>query len=495
MNFEELPYAFCRHATSKISDFADIYHLNSYGFRGEALASMASIARLTCRSIPQQEGTAGGIIEYHGGELISHHEIPANDECGTSIYIRDLFYNTPARLKFVKSKVSEKSSLKRIIHAFILTHPHINFSIKWDQEDREIYPALPNRDISPRIKKILLKKSEDQTIEQFTASYDTINLTGYFTRSSSKGHNGKGHFLFANQRLFNDQQLHRTVMRGLEIIWPEQEVGHYVLLLEIAPDQLDVNVHPSKTQIKFFNQNIVSSLISAGIKEFTKRQEQNLNSATPKPYDHQPRGQNRELPHTPIDSGLIRANETQKTSDRIISLGEQFFLCRNEDCDSYALVDASLLLASSLIKSFSKGKVPEESIIPLLISDPYSYNKTVDCYLPNLLELGFEFDRLTATTLVLRSIPAHCSRYKIGPIINSILRSLYSQTNNFQKSIERGLLTDASLFNSFIDPSSVYDLFSSTRIDDQIGAKATISLTRDVIQGFFNSLTKSNSNE
>lgn len=114
MSFADLPYAFCRHATSKIDKFEDLYNLGSYGFRGEALASIASIARVTCVSHPSDPAIAGGRIVINAGETQSHQSLES-DQQGTSLFIKDLFYNTPARLKFIKSMTSEKNALRRTL--------------------------------------------------------------------------------------------------------------------------------------------------------------------------------------------------------------------------------------------------------------------------------------------------------------------------------------------------------------------------------------------
>jgi len=105
MSIDDLPYAFCRHATSKISRFEDIYSLHSFGFRGEALASLASVGRVSCVSVPRANTENGGKIEIHGGKEISR--VPYKGGApGTSLYVKDLFFNTPVRMKFIRSSSS-----------------------------------------------------------------------------------------------------------------------------------------------------------------------------------------------------------------------------------------------------------------------------------------------------------------------------------------------------------------------------------------------------
>src|SRR5690606_27531427 len=116
--YDELPLAFARHATSKIHQFEDLYNLYTYGFRGEALASIASISRITCESTTEKETSR---FKIEGGEVLSHiKDEKRNHESGTKLYIKDLFYNTPVRLKFLQSKTSEKNQIKKILNSFLL---------------------------------------------------------------------------------------------------------------------------------------------------------------------------------------------------------------------------------------------------------------------------------------------------------------------------------------------------------------------------------------
>ena len=138
--FEDLPYAFCRHATSKIEKFQDLYSLDSFGFRGEALASIASVAQVTCIS-RQRNQAQGGQFSIAGGQSAKQDHIPQEGiPPGTLLVIKELFFNTPVRLNFIKSQVSERNALLRILHSFFISHPQITFHLKWDREEKSIFP-------------------------------------------------------------------------------------------------------------------------------------------------------------------------------------------------------------------------------------------------------------------------------------------------------------------------------------------------------------------
>ncbi len=266
MTFNELPFAFCRHATSKIERFEDLYHLNSYGFRGEALASIAAVARVTCTSSPQENSSEGGKIIYHGGECLAHDQ-QANLPKGTSFFIKDLFFNTPARLKFIKSAQSEKNAIKRMVEASLLANPQVSFSLKWDDQDKVFFPAT--EEPQKRVAQVLLPKIKEKNLYSFNAEYEGHRVTGYFSHTSSRGNAYKRQYLFANNRIFTDRQLHQTIIRNLEKLYPQGESGHYCVFIDVPENLIDVNVHPNKTQIKFFKLPVITALLSSQIKKLS----------------------------------------------------------------------------------------------------------------------------------------------------------------------------------------------------------------------------------
>ncbi|MDC0255252.1 DNA mismatch repair endonuclease MutL [Bacteriovoracales bacterium] len=256
MTYDELPFAFCRHATSKIENLEDLYKLSSFGFRGEALASISSISRITCTSTTKNHD--GGKITIYGSKQISHLPFK-NNKSGTSLFIKDLFYNTPVRLKFIKSKNSEKNALKKTIQSFLLSSPNVTFVIKWDSKEKEIFKNVELNNFHERVKKVFFKKSEDKKLISIKYQYENYHVEGLLSNKSQ--------FLFVNERFFSDKTIHSLIIRTMNSIWPEGTAGHYIIKLTIPPHHLDVNVHPRKTQIKFLKSSLIYSLISSGLKQ------------------------------------------------------------------------------------------------------------------------------------------------------------------------------------------------------------------------------------
>lgn len=506
MNFDDLPYAFCRHATSKISDYADIYQLHSYGFRGEALASMASISRLSCTSYPNDLNEQAGRIEFEGGEMTGHFALPERRDSGTAIFIRDLFYNTPARLKFIKSKGSEKNSLKRMIEAFILAHPSISFSVKWDDADKEIYPALNREKLSERLQKLFLKKSDPSQFIAFSGDYEGNSVNGYFSLASGRGPSGKHHYLFVNGRTFQDQQLHRTVLRNLEGFWPTLEIGHYVLFLQVPPERIDVNVHPSKTQIKFLDYSLISSLISAALKDALKKASISTttkpNNSTLSEFQHENISSN-SFSHIPIsfeheddrtlESNFQLATLTEQRTSRllgndIIVLNSRFSLLKLQNINEYALIDLRKLVAIYLTDFLRQDDLLEEQISPLLISTPFPAPTSFDQHLSFLLGKGFELDRLGSSTIVLRSLPTELTSFNINPFIQQLIQSLSRLGSDHPEKIEmleRDLFQEENLESTLIDQDQVQMLVAGISLDKLNKSQALINLSHDFLTKLF----------
>lgn len=419
----DLPYAFTRHATSKIDKFEDLYQLKSFGFRGEALASAASCSRLTCSSIPKENLALAGKIIIHGAKQVFHGKIKG-DKAGTSLYIKDLFYNTPARLKFIKSSIAEKKALKRIINAFILSNPLCEFYVKWDEQEKDIYPIANTPELKrKRVFKILSGRKKLGAIDFINISkeYEGHNITGTISKSSSRGQSGKATYLFTNGRLFTDRPLHQFIIRAMAFLWAPGEVGHYFVEIKVPSHLIDVNVHPSKSTIKFEKFEIVSSLIKAAIKESLEH----CDFPGPKTetksnvFLHQqlPSSYNEELanghlaPFISLNQNDLHDNSLvlSPTKDLLIYLDLNFWLYspNNIQHREYFSLNTEILLRHFLISNIEKYfPIEENDATPLLISEPFNNIPIIfDTAINFFKQLGFEFDRLNQQLVVLRTIP------------------------------------------------------------------------------------------
>jgi DNA mismatch repair protein MutL len=422
MTFKNLPFAFLRHATSKLKTFEDLYRLHSFGFRGEALASVAASARVTCTTQPQNLNEDGGKIIINGGatELLVAQR---SSTSGTAIYIKDLFFNTPARLKFIKSKVSEKSALKKMIYSFVLSHPQVTFTIKWDEKEKEIFKAVAPENTLERIAQVFFsKRNETQNIVMAEESYDNCRVKVYFTKETYTTPQYRHHYLFANKRFFQDKSLHAALLRNLDVFWRFGESGHYVVEIEAPPEELDVNVHPNKIQIKFLRPDVIYSLLVTSVKKAIKdivSQETpsnflpNSNSQAPASFFSRDENQSFDLmnfshnnQNSPRDLGeynLFNRESAITETPRLQRLQDQYIIA---DLGKPFLIDLKKLLVNYFATELQSFSLSDESTGPLLISEPFRMLKgKIDKEFEALKLLGFEFDRLNAEYIVLRTIP------------------------------------------------------------------------------------------
>ncbi|OUR96348.1 hypothetical protein A9Q84_08305 [Halobacteriovorax marinus] len=501
--FEDLPYAFCRHATSKISRFEDIYNLHSFGFRGEALASMASISRITCVSTPRDNLELGGKIVIHGAQEISH--TPAGGKKpGTSIFIKDLFYNTPARLKFIKSKTSEKNALKRIINAFILTNPHVQFSVKWDDKEKTIFKPVETENLSQRIAQtILAKKAPDKEFYKFEGEYEGHSVIGYTSSLTSRGNAGKQQFLFVNGRLFTDRQIHQTIIRNMEKAWPFGETGHYCVMLTVPASQVDVNVHPNKTQVKFFKANIVFSVVSASIKKFLEGhtpkkgpQEQLFSSDERRGSDLQMFSNSPFQTYTPERNSFsnpvnlpssTHISETLEQKQKLQRIDQRYLIYELEGNNVF-LLDSFALFLTYWLKSW-KVDFPyiEENTTPLLISEPFELQTIAKQNFVFLRHSGLEIDALDETTYALRTIPKCFDTFNIREVLNDIILEMQHSIVT-EENFENTLLSigkKLSLRDFFLSEQAIFHILADISVVEALESKSIVTLDSQTLAKFF----------
>jgi DNA mismatch repair protein MutL len=411
--FDDLPLAFSRHATSKISNFDDLYKLYSYGFRGEALASIASVCKVVCHSI---HNGVGGKVVIESGNILSHQKDSyPNDKNGTSIYIKELFYNTPARLKFMQSVTSEKNQLYKIIYSFILCHPEIEFNLKWDEKDKITYPALTANNLKGRIEQVYHNKNNTNSYYDIYNEYEGIKVHCFLAKNSNKGNSSKNQFIFVNKRYVQDIQFHKIILNtASSVLWPTFESGNYCVFIEVPPQHLDINVHPNKTLVKIFESHKVASLISSSIKTIKAKEISNSYPSAPTSDN----GLSKSIQESLIDDkDLIsnrdidfqlkdnysghRENVSQENSTLHFELNRNFHLIKlNPEMEHFYLVNISKLLNHFFIKNLQEIQTP--NTIPLLISEPIKAERINTELINELLEKGFEIDKLDDYTFALR---------------------------------------------------------------------------------------------
>ncbi len=252
--------AFDRHATSKIKSVDDIYNLRTFGFRGEALASIGAVARVELRT--KQEGVQmGTITEVHGGDFIK--QTPAMCETGSQFMVRDLFYNLPVRRRFVDKVTTSNNQIKAEFKRVALCYPHIRFELYCN--DAPIY-SLPPATLAGRIVDIVGRNIKQNLLE-LHADTSIVKIKGYVGRPAAAKKSNADQYLFINGRYFKSPYFTKAIMRGYEKLIAEGLNPSFFLFLEVEPENVDVNVHPQKTEVKFADEESIWQIINAATRE------------------------------------------------------------------------------------------------------------------------------------------------------------------------------------------------------------------------------------
>lgn len=249
-----------RHATSKIRKAEDLFALHTMGFRGEALASIAAVSQLELKT-RQASNELGTLLVVEGSEVKKQE--PTACEKGTSISVKNLFYNIPARRNFLKSNPVEMRHIVEEFQRLALAHPSIAFRLV--QGDELVFDLTPGK-LSQRIV-ALFGKSYQQHLAPVNEETETIKVTGYVGRPESAKKNRGEQFLFVNNRYIRSNYLNHAISTAFDGLIPEGSFPFFTLFIDIDPKQIDVNVHPTKTEIKFADERSVYAVISSAVRQ------------------------------------------------------------------------------------------------------------------------------------------------------------------------------------------------------------------------------------
>jgi DNA mismatch repair protein MutL len=254
MSRDDLQLAFERHATSKLSKPEDLHSIRTLGFRGEALPSIASVSFVEIRSA-DDGSSSGTLLRLEAGTVI--HDAPAPMPRGTAIAVHSLFYNTPARARFLKSSATELSHLVRVFKQYALAHPEVSWTFTHDEA---VEYSLPGSSLIARIEDIFGAGINEKLL---TLDYEQagIRVRGVFGKRELNKKSRGDQFLFLNGRPIQSAFLHTAVKAALREQLDEGEWPFYVLFLETDPSQFDVNVHPSKLEVKFADERLVHAVL------------------------------------------------------------------------------------------------------------------------------------------------------------------------------------------------------------------------------------------
>lgn len=256
--------AFEKHATSKIREVDDIYRLSTFGFRGEALASIASVAEVELIT-RQADSEVGYRIEICGGRFAGQSPVAA--AVGSQFLVKNLFFNIPGRKRFLDKSTTEARHMTAEFRRVALCHPEVAFKL---YDNDTVSYDLPAASLRQRIVGVVGKSIAPNLLE-LGADTSVVRIEGYVGRPSAARQSAKDQYLFVNGRFFKSGYLHKAVLGAYDKLIPTGTQPPYFIYMTIDTDRIDVNVHPQKTEIKFEDSTLVWQIINASVREALAR--------------------------------------------------------------------------------------------------------------------------------------------------------------------------------------------------------------------------------
>lgn len=376
MSVTDARMSFERHATSKITTTEDIFHIHTKGFRGEALASIAAVSQVELKT-RKEEDELGTHIIIEGGDIIS--QIPVNTAVGSTFLIKNLFFNVPARRKFLKSNSVEFRHILDEFHRVALAHEDIQFQLF--NNDEEMF-RLRSGSLLQRISEIFGRKIQHQLIP-IAEQLDWIKLNGFIGKPESAKKARGEQFFFVNQRFFRSTYLNKAVQDAFEGLIPPRFLPSFFLYIQIDPERIDVNIHPTKTEIKFEDEGSIYALLRTAIKKSLGV----YNVVPSLDFDQNPDWSfsfnkkdtpivepkiNINTSYNPFDTKLGKPSHAEK-----VNLNELYASSRQEILTSEMFDNPSETITESSLLRLSNGRWITEKDSNVWILDPYRIHQTV----------------------------------------------------------------------------------------------------------------------
>lgn len=260
MNRDDAKTAFLRHATSKLTQITDLETLHTFGFRGEALASIAAVSEVSLRTREESQET-GVEVKFAESQLVSENTVSTPKGC--NFIVKNIFYNIPARRKFLKSDASEYRQILSEFNRVALTRPDISF--KFSHNGTEIYSLSP-ANLKQRILHLLGKEIGRDLID-FSIETSVITIKGYICKPEDARKTPGNQYFFVNNRFFRSSYFQKAIQKAYENLIAEGTIPTFFIYFETDPQKIDVNIHPSKTEVKFEDDSIIFEILHSAVKE------------------------------------------------------------------------------------------------------------------------------------------------------------------------------------------------------------------------------------
>ena len=331
IDYNDLPVSILRHATSKIKGAEDLEAIMTLGFRGEALAAISSVSKIRIMS-KTKDSDLGGYLECHGGEVVSHMHTGCAD--GTTIIVEDLFYNVPARKKFLKSDKAETGTITATVEKIALSKPNVSFRYIIDGETKFVTGG--DGELSNAIYAVLGRDFAKKTVK-VQRNEGGIKVEGYISTPELVRANRNLESFYINSRFVKSKTMGAALEQAYQSYIPSDKFPFCVLNLEIDPSLVDVNVHPAKLEVKFSNENLIFSAVYYAV-----RGALSTSIARPELYE-EPKAS------TPISQAQFPAydREAPKNERVVFDSNSNFGILRQSSKLDYSAYDSSSSIAAS----------------------------------------------------------------------------------------------------------------------------------------------------
>jgi len=411
----ELALTVARHATSKLSTADDLFHIHTLGFRGEALASIGSVSQLTITS-RESKSDLGAQLKVNGGEVSEVK--PVGSSIGTVVKVANLFYNVPARLKFLKKDITERRHIEQFVTRYALAYPGVRFQLR--QDERVTVQTSGNGDRREVIASLYGVELAQQMLEVL-AEYDQLTIKGFTSAISHTRSNRQEITFFINGRWVQDAALVTAVVQAYHTYLMVGRYPQSALFLEMPPEMVDVNVHPTKAEVRFREREQIFS----GVQRATRRA---LLAHTPVPgISLNPVGFPESRPNlnsniqswasadqTLLQAGLRMESGSAEAGDlgvpllRLVGQIAAAYLVA-EGPDGLYLIDQHAAHERVLFERFMDNKgssiVSQTLLQPVTVEFSAAEARLIEDQLPTLVELGFRVESFGLNTFLIRAIP------------------------------------------------------------------------------------------
>lgn len=457
------------HTTSKISNQDDLLAIKTLGFRGEALSSISAVAHLSLKSRAtfQDSGTQ---ITIDGGTFISSKKVGMN--VGTTIEVSDIFYNIPARKKFLKSPQTESKKILDVIVSYALAYPQVKF--KFSRDGKSVLDLSNPDDLFSRVYKIVGDELFVNLIP-FEKSFERFSINGFISKPQSSTYSKSDQHLFVNNRAVSNETVSRAIKDAYGKLLEHKAFPPFILYLKVQPDLVDVNIHPRKEEISFWNDSVIYDTLTDFFKDFLEHQDltfvkdsyEDVFAETKKASEY-PFLKLKDS----VDKWSLKSYESIP-EDSILQIDNTYLITTTKEgailVDQHAAHE-SILYEEYLAELYKTLQQKEIVTLgePSVISLSLSLSQSLEEYLETLESLGFSITPFGQNTFKIDAVPAMFKTHNLQKLIQELLLELQDSRNG--------------KLNNIDEKSRKTIAFLSCRGAVKAGEKLTLEERRNIIK-------------